>query len=341
MTNALTDPALVGRGILLADLCHRLQAGRHVLLVGPAGIGKSALLQHLAAIASGTPFPLTPDEARAARRQSATLTGLTPVLVPDVAPAGRFLETLLQALLSLGALALPGVPPPFRAAACATYSWPEVKRLLPTAAEREAALLESLEALPPHLGGGCLLVLLDGLDRAAPSTARILSALQAHATTAGALRALPPSHTLRTFLATFGRVEVPLLTPDDAATLAATLILRHGVYASDEAHLQRELLRRADGNPAALRAMLHDAAAQKTVTPQSVRDLQGRDDAPFFNMGLVYVFGLASAALARALMIGVTSTDLYIVLTLLTIVGFLVLRVFRAFFSWQPTPEPR
>ena len=76
----------------------------------------------------------------------------------------------------------------------------------------------------------------------------------------------------------------------------------------------REVLRRGEGNPAALRAMLYDAAQTRAVSHQDVRDLQSRDDAPYFNMGLVYVFALVAASLVRVLMIGMRSTDLYVVL---------------------------
>ena len=43
----------------------------------------------------------------------------------------------------------------------------------------------------------------------------------------------------------------------------------------------------------------------------------------------------------RVLMIGMRSTDLYVVLTLFTVLGFLVMRVFRPFFAWQPAPDNR
>ena len=101
------------------------------------------------------------------------------------------------------------------------------------------------------------------------------------------------------------------------------------------------MLRRAEGNPAILRAMMHDGAQSKLVTEQDVRDLQSRDDAPFFNLGLVYVFFLIGLGALRVLMIGVRNTDLYIVLTLVTVLGYLVFRVFRVLFMFTPRPESK
>ena len=337
----LTDPLLVGRGTLLADVCRRLEAGRHVLLVGEAGVGKSRLLRQVETIAGGVPFALAPDEAIKARCARAALAGLTVLHVPEAGPQGRLVDTLGQGFLALGLLALPDVPADYRAAACSEYDWKEVKKMLPTVADREAALLESLAALPAALAGGRLLVLVDTLERATATTARLLTTLQAHVTVCGAVRSVPQAGALRQFFLTFGHVHVEGLSPEASADLVGHLVLRYRVEAAAPAHLTREVLRRGEGNPAALRAMLHDAAAGQMVSAQDVRDLQARDSVPFFNMGLVYVFALVGASLVRVLMIGMRSTDLYVVLTLFTVLGFLVLRVFRPFFAWQPTPESR
>lgn len=337
----MTDPLLVGRGVLLVELCRRVQAGRHVLLVGEAGVGKTRLLEELCAIAAGTPFPLTADEARAARRKEAVLAGVTAVYVPEAGPQGRFVDALGQALLSRGALALPDVPPHFRQAACTEYDWKEVKKAVPTVAEREQMLMQSMEELPDALSGGRLVLVLDGLDRATVTVARLLAHLQKHATVVGAARSIPQPGALRRFFQAFGRVDIEPLDAEASAHLVGHLMLACSIHAADPRHMMREVLRRGEGNPAALRAMLYDAAQTKTVSSQDIRDLQARDDAPYFNMGLVYVFVLVAASLVRVLMIGMRSTDLYVVLTLFTVLGFLVLRVFRPFFAWQPAPDHR
>ena len=87
--------------------------------------------------------------------------------------------------------------------------------------------------------------------------------------------------------------------------------------------------------------MMHDGAQSTLVTPQDVRDLQARDDAPFFNMGLIYVFALIGIGAMRVLMVGTGDTDLYVVLSLITVLGYLVIRVFRTFFMFQPRPDSK
>ncbi|PAP74155.1 ATP-binding protein [Rubrivirga marina] len=342
----LTDPVRVGHGRALAELVGRAARGRHTLLVGDEGVGKTRLLQELAAVVAGRRVVLDPADQRATRRRTVQLPqspdrAFTLVFVPEAGPPSRLVAALVDAFHALGVLALPGVPVAMRAGACAELSAAEVRKLLRTVDERQAALVESLADLA---GGGRaprLLLALDGLDRASPTQGLFFRELQRRATVVGAVRTVPQGRSLRTFFATFGQVPVAPLDEAHAGALFEYVRARYDVAAADPAHYRREVLRRAEGNPAVLRAMMHDGAQSRLVTPQDVRDLQARDDAPFFNLGLVYVFGLIGLGALRVLMIGVRDTDLYIVLTLATVLGYLVFRVFRTFFMFQPRPDSK
>lgn len=342
----LTDPIRLGNGHVLAELADRAVLGRHTLLVGAEGVGKTRLLESLAAVVAGRRILLDGAAQKRARRQYVEMPqtpheAYTLVYVAEAGPHGRLVDSLAEAFHTLGILALPGIPPEMRAGACAEYTWPEVKKLLRTLDERQQAVVESLHGLA---GGGRaprLLLVLDALDRATASQGLFLRELQNRATIIGAIRALPQSRSLRTFFATFGPLAVEPLGPAHAAALFEYFVGRYAVACADRRHYRREVLRRAEGNPAILRAMMHDGAQSRLVTPQDVRDLQARDDAPFFNLGLVYVFGLIGLGALRVLMIGVRNTDLYIVLTLATVLGYLVFRVYRVFFMFSPRPDSR
>ncbi len=342
----LTDPIRLGNGEVLAELVDRTKMGRHTLLIGDEGVGKTRLLEDLAAVVEGRRVLLGPKEQRAAGRKYVTMPqtpgeAYTLVYVAEAGPHGRLVDALARAFHELGILALPGIPLDMRAGACAEYEWPEIKKILRTVDDRQQAVVESLHDLA---GGGRaprLVLAIDALDRASASQGLFLREIQERATIVGAIRSIPPSRSLRMFFATFGQLRVRPLGEAHVAALFEYFVARYAISCADPRHYRREVLRRAEGNPAAMRAMMHDGAQSKLVSEQDVRDLQARDDAPFFNLGLIYVFALIGLGALRVLMIGVRNTDLYIVLTLATVLGYLVFRVFRVFFMFQPAPEAK
>ena len=309
----LTDPVRLGNGHVLAALADRALAGRHTLLLGPEGVGKTRLIQDLAAAVAGRPVALDGDAQRRVRRKAVSMPqgdgALALVYVAEAGPPSRLVDGLTRAFHDLGVLALPGVPSEMRPGVCAEYDWPEVKKVLRTVQEREDAVVESLDGLAHGGRAPRLLVVLDGLDRLSPTQGLFVRQIQARATVLGAARAVPTSRSLRTFFATFGQIPVEPLGPGHTAALFEYFRQRYGIACADPAHYRREVLRRAEGNPAVLRAMMHDGAQSQVVTDQDVRDLQARDDAPYFNMGLVYVFGLIGLGALRVLLIGMRDTD--------------------------------
>ena len=104
----LTDEILVGRDALTAEVLDRVAAARHVLLVGPPGVGKSRLLQSVHSVCSGTTLLLDPRTARRRRRLAVRLRtdAFTVFFLRDTAPLGSLLEETLFVLRDRGRLAI-------------------------------------------------------------------------------------------------------------------------------------------------------------------------------------------------------------------------------------------
>ena len=342
----LTDPIMIGHGVELDELAQRSVRGRHTLLIGDEGTGKSRVIEELARVVGGQRVRLDPDAARTTRRKWVTMPqkdgqAYTLVYVAEAAPQGRLVDTLAQAFHQLGILAIPDVPASLRAAACAEYDWPETKKLMRTVDERQKAVLVSLSDLAADGRAPRLLVVLDGLDRAGSAQGLFLRELQQRVTLIGACRSIPPSRSLRTFFATFGQIRVQRLADHHISALFEHFASGYDITCVDRTHYRREVLRRADGSPAILRAMMHDGAQSRLVSEQDVRDLQARDDSQYFNLGLIYVFFLIGLGALRLVSGSGGNADLYIILSIVTILGFLIFRVFRVFFMFQPRPETK
>ena len=65
----LTDPIRLGNGHVLAELVDRAVLGRHTLLMGDEGVGKTRLLEDLAAVVSGRRVLLDGAAQTRARRK--------------------------------------------------------------------------------------------------------------------------------------------------------------------------------------------------------------------------------------------------------------------------------
>ena len=215
----LTDPIRLGNGHALAALVDRVALGRHTLLLGDEGVGKTRLLEDLAAVVAGRTVLLDGDAQRRVRRQTVTMPqtpheAFTLVYIPEAGPHGRLVDALARAFHELGILALPDVPAQMRAGACAEVDWAEVKKSLRTVDERQAAVVESLHSLAHGGRAPRLLIALDALDRASATQGLFLREIQQRATVVGAARSASRSRArLRTFFATFGQIRVRPLGP--------------------------------------------------------------------------------------------------------------------------------
>ncbi|MEM1350451.1 MAG: hypothetical protein AAGI01_17960, partial [Myxococcota bacterium] len=101
----LTDPVRLGNGHALAELADRALAGRHTLLLGDEGVGKTRLLEDLAAAVAGRPVVLDGDAQRRSRRQTVTMPqgdgALALVYVAEAGPPSRLTDGLTRALHEL------------------------------------------------------------------------------------------------------------------------------------------------------------------------------------------------------------------------------------------------
>jgi hypothetical protein len=244
---------------------------------------------------------------------------------------------MMDHLASLRRLAIPKqdapgyIAPALWPTVCEELPRKDLRRLYRTARDRREAILHSLHHLHPPA-----LVVMDSVDRASATMAAFLLALQKECTLVTAVREVRPSAALSTFFKTFGHIKLGKLSGTAMRSLARFFIRTYHIQVTDPVHYMREVTSRADGNPASLRAMVHDGAQARLVTTEHVRSIIARDDAPYFNMGIVYVFGLIGGAFLRTFMTGTWDTDWYILLSMVTILGFITFRVFRTFFTFYP-----
>jgi hypothetical protein len=275
---------VIGRESERARLLANVARGRHTLLVGPIGAGKTHLLR---AVAAEVPEAL---------------------YVPHVQPLRLCLLGLAERLHARGQLVLAD-------GATAPETWPEAARLLNRATVREltAVVVASLRARPTVL-------ILDSLEAATPAMAPILEACLDPAVVLGATRDCRPG--LQKLWWAFERLDLPPLARDEARALLWTAVDRARI--SDPALFEATVLEQAAGNPHAIVEMARQVPAEGPVALEAIRALQHGAGLRYLDLTPVLLLVAAGLVAARFVALGLDNRDLYILAGTLGALFFVV-----------------
>jgi AAA ATPase domain len=263
---------VIDRAAERARLLANVARGRHTLLVGPIGAGKTCLLR---AVAAELP------EA---------------VYVPHVQPIRLCLLGLAETLHGRGQLALAD-------GAAAPEAWAEGARLLGRMTVREltAVVVASLRARPTVL-------ILDALEAATPTMAPILEACLEAAVVLGATRDCRQG--LRKLWWAFERLDLPPLAREDARALLWSTVDRARI--ADPALFEATVLEQAAGNPHAIVEMARQVPAEGPVALDAIRALQHGAGLRYLDLTPVLLLVAAGLVAARFIALGLGDRDLYI-----------------------------
>jgi hypothetical protein len=280
---------LLGRDDLVETVAREARKGRHLLLTGPVGIGKSAVLE--AAL------------DRLLLRQNLTLLHLT-----EHQAKGQFLE-LARGLLESGLLkpsaleldaALDALDP-------AALEWAKIKRSVNRLSIRDlcAAIVPALHAQP-----GRVLIAVDDLTPVTPTLVAFwLAILDAAQLVACASAKKPNVAKLWWKLA---EIEIPPLAPEHARALARTYLQRTGTLVESPPLFIARLVQQANGNPQALADLLADSAKERVVDQRRIREMRHAAGVRYLDFTPVMIVALASVVGARDLAIGAGDTERYL-----------------------------
>jgi integrase/recombinase XerD len=275
---------VIGRQTERARLLANVARGRHTLLVGPIGAGKTHLLRTVAAEV---------PEA---------------VYVPHVQPLRLCLLALAERLHARGQLVL-------ATGDAAPETWPECARLLNRVTVREltTVVVASLRTRPTVL-------ILDSLEAATPAMAPILEACLEAATVLGATRDCRPG--LQKLWWAFERRDLPPLAREEARELLWTVVDRARI--SDPALFEATVLEQAAGNPHAIVEMARQVPAEGPVALEAIRALQHGAGLRYLDLTPVLLLVAAGLVAARFVALGLDNRDLYILAGTLGALFFVV-----------------
>ena len=280
---------MIGREELIEKITREARKGRHLLLTGPAGIGKSTILEAVI-------------DRLIVRRD------LIVLHVNEHQAKGQFLEIarglLESGLLKPSALELDASLDDLDPAA---IEWAKIKRSVNRLSIRDltAAIIPAI-----HAHKGRVLIAVDDLTMVTPTLVAFwLAILDAAQLITCANEKRKNVSRLWWKLA---EIEIAPLSVDSARVIAQEYMTQTGMLVESPALFIAHVVQQANGNPQALADLLADSSKERVVDKQRIREMRHAAGVRYLDFTPVMIVALASIIGARYLAIGTGDTELYI-----------------------------
>jgi hypothetical protein len=335
-TDLRQDQFFLGRTSELFQLVRNLQRGRHTLIVGPKGIGKTRLMLEARDILLGKTkrIEFAPGVISRLKRQlwkRPDPKQYQILVVYHSSPLGDCLKELCRGLLENGDLRLdPNV--------VQTGDWPVVKKMLTGLGlvGQQQVVIQSLSAAHrPYL------VFIDSLDRITPTHHAFIEQLLTHSVVCAAVVQMKEAFHFKKIWSSFSRIDLEPLDDQTSAQLIRHYLDGYSIRVIDRELYTREILKAANGNPFQIQTMLWHGSRERRVDAEEMRKLRRVDEGDYFNMGPVYIFGASIFTLFKIFSLGTDNREFYIYFSALGFLVYLAFRVFRSFFLFRPQKYSR
>ena len=280
---------LIGRDDFVARVTREARKGRHILLTGPVGVGKSAVLD-------------------AVIDRLIVRSDLVVLHVNEHQAKGQFLEIarglLESGLLKPSALELNDELDELDPSA---IQWLKIKRQAGRLSIRD---LTAVIVPVLHANKGRVLIAVDDLTGVTPTLVAFWLAV------CDAAQLISCANEKRKNVAKLWwkmtEIEVPPLSPESARALAQEYMTETWMLVESPPLCVGHVVQQANGNPQALADLLADSSKERVVDKARIREMRHAAGVRYFDFTPVMIIALASVVGARYLAIGTGDTELYI-----------------------------
>ena len=311
---------LIGRDELVADVVREIRKGKHVLLTGPTGVGKSAVLieairrierRKSERIQLGITQEMTLPESELAHAERRKQRLLTLVYLRDHQAKGQFI-TLARRLLQTGivkpsALELPKslveLPPE-------SVDWTKYKRPINKLAVRDLTGAIIPAFYQHKKDGGVVIIAVDDMSSVTPTQQAFWLAVFDHAQVVAC--AAEKKASLKKLWWKSKEMEVKPLPPEACADIVRTYIAKKGVLIESPELYISHVVKQSGGNPQAIADMLDKSAKERVVNKQQIREMRHQAGVRYLDFTPVMIVAGACIIGARYIGMGMGDKALYI-----------------------------
>lgn len=330
---------LVGRDDLVEKAAQEFRKGRHIILTGEAGSGKSAVLEGVLERVErrrderqkiDSESDVLPDEEEKQRilkefGERRKVRTQTLVFVVDHQPKGQFIS-IARRLLEVGIL-----PPEsldlsekFQNMSPAEIQWSDIKRQV-----NRLSIRDLTGAIVPaiHDHDGKIYIAVDDLTDTTPTLVAFWLAILEKAQLIGC--ASQKKKNLSRLWWKLTEIEVPPLPAEAATAIVRTYVQKTGMLIEAPELFFSHVVAQSGGNPQAIADMLTDSGKERVVDKRKIREMKHAAGVRYLDFTPVMIIAGAGIVGARYVAMGMGDTALY-VLAGLGAALFMALRVFLA-----------
>lgn len=304
---------LIGRENLVEKAAQEVRKGRHVILTGKVGVGKSSVLDAILERLERrreerAPVDMESDDPPPAPNPHRQRRTQTVIHIADHQPKAQFIgiarKLLAAGLLDPITLELPeqyqDLPPE-------QIPWAKIRRQVSRLSMRDltAAIIPAL-----HDHHGKVIIAVDDLTSVTPTLVAFWLAVFDAAQVIGCASAKKAN--LAKIWWKMTEIEIPPLTPEATREIVQTYITRQGMLIESPGLFIGHIVKQSGGNPQAIADMLEDSSKERLVNKQRIREMRHAAGVRYFDFTPVMIVALASVVGARYLAIGTGDTELYI-----------------------------
>jgi len=324
------DLTFFGRTEELYLLVKNLSKGRHTLIAGDKGIGKSRLMLEAKWILSGRTRRIDFSANIIAQLRGNLGVRIKPdqykmLFIEHSSPLGDCIKEIAEDLFYLGDLhvELDGE----------RADWASAKKQLSGLGSNKLQLLvfEGIsQSEKPYL------IFFDNLDRISPTQQKFLETLLNIALICAAVVQMKENSSYKRIWASFTKIELEPLPEHISIQLINYFFENYTLHIIDPELYRREILKASNCNPFHIKNMLWHGSREKYLDTEEIRKLRQVDEGHYFNMGPIYIFGVSIFTMFKIFSIGTGNREFYIYFSALGFFAYLIFRVFRAFFLFRP-----
>ena len=324
------DATFFGRTEELYQLVRNLQRGRHTLIIGDKGIGKSRLMSEAKWILSGRTKRIDFSSNIVTRLRGHLGIRINPgqykiLFIEHSSPPGDCIKEITEKLYYNGDLHIDLDEE--------RSDWQTMKKHLSGFGNirLQSVIFEGISR-----SENSYLIFFDELDRISPGQQKFIETLLNIAVICTAVVKMKENFLFKRIWASFSRINLEPLPEQACFQLINYFLQNYPLHTADSNLYRREILKASNGNPFHIKNMLWHGSREKYVDGEEIRNLRRADAGQYFNMGPVYIFGIAVFTLFKIFSIGTDNQEFYIYFSALGFFAYLVFRVFRAFFLFRP-----